>query len=97
MKNKVIALVIEAALLFIGFIVAFICSSIGYPINYIILIVYFGVLIFAALLTLSLISYDRMRDIRSSDLHKGNLPIYTDRTTLLGHDIKDEERKKKDD
>ena len=53
-----------------------------------------GVLIFLLVLTLSLIRYDAMRDIRADGSFKGtNLPLYTDNTTLQGHDIREENKK----
>ena len=92
---KVIALIIEIVLFVVGSIVAYIFSSVGKPINNVVLLVGAGIFIFALLLTLSLIRYDAMRDIRESDINKDNVPIYTDNTTLLGHDIKEESERDK--
>ena len=50
-----------------------------------------GVYLFALTLTLSLIRYDVMRDIRS-DFKNTNLPLYTDQTTMICHDLVDEAR-----
>ena len=51
----------------------------------------FSILMFSFVLTLSIIRNERLREIRS-DFKNTNLPLYTDNTTLLCHDIKDEEQ-----
>ena len=90
---KVIALIIEIALLIVGGITAMVFDSIGKPIHWIVLVVFGSILIFALILTLSLIRYDAMRDIRAEQsFNKTNLPVYTDQTTMLCHDLIDEER-----
>ena len=86
---KFIALVIEISILVIFIITGFVLEGIGKPIHWTVLLVFTGVLLFAIFLTLSLIKYDSIRDIRES-FKDTNLPLYTDQTTLLGHDIKDE-------
>ena len=89
---KVIALIIEIVLL-AGFeLTALILDSAGKPMNWILLLVVTLVLIFILILTLSLIRYDSMRAIRET-FKDTNMPLYTDQTTLMGHDIKDEEEK----
>ena len=94
---KIIALIIEAFLIIAWVVIIFIFNNAGIIINNVLLISITVVLIFALLLTLSLIRYDAMREIRLSDMFKDNVPIYTDRTTLIGHDLKDEaERDYKD-
>lgn len=90
---KVIALIIEIVFL-VGFeITALILDNIGKPMNWILLLVVTLVLIFILILTLSLIRYDSMRDIRES-FKETNMPLYTDQTALMGHDIKDEKGNK---
>ena len=91
---KVIALIIEIALLVIASIVTLVLNSCRVSIPVVALVIVFGGIIFSMLLTLSLLRYDAMRDIRADGSFKGtNLPLYTDQTTLLGHDIKEEEKK----
>lgn len=92
--NK-IALIIEIVLFIIGLLIYVILESIGIKINYIPLLIIFGIWLFSFLLTLSLIRYESLRNIRES-FKDSNLPLYTDQTTLLGHDLKDEEKKKND-
>ena len=88
---KVVALIIEIVLLVGVAITASILDSLKKLPNMIPVVVITLVLVFALVLTLSLIRYDSMRDIRADGSFKGtNLPLYTDETTLLGHDIKDE-------
>ena len=89
---KVIALIIEIVLLFLSALTLLILDSVGVSISFIPVIIAFGVLLFALILTLSLIRYDSLRSIRK-DFKETNLPLYTDSTTLMGHDIKDEEDK----
>ena len=89
---KVIALIIEIVLLFLSALTLLILDSVGVSISFIPVIIVFGILLFALILTLSLIRYDSLRSIRK-DFKETNLPLYTDSTTLMGHDIKDEEGK----
>ena len=89
---KVIALIIEIVLLFLSALTLLILDSVGVSISFIPVIIVFGVLLFALILTLSLIRYDSLRSIRK-DFKETNLPLYMDSTTLMGHDIKDEEEK----
>ena len=91
---KYIALIIEIGLLLISTITFSILDGLNVKLNIIPIVIVSVVLIFALVLTLSLIRFDSLRDIRSSDVNKDNLPIYTDNTTLLGHDLKDESEKK---
>ena len=91
---KVIALIVEIVLMIVFAIVILIFDQVGKPIFWIPIVIVFAVLIFLLFLTLSLIRYDSMRDIRADGSFKGsNLPLYTDQTTLQGHDIKDESEK----
>lgn len=90
---KIIALIIEIVLFLIGILIYVILESIGIKINYILILIIFGILLFSFLLTLSLIRYESLRNIREN-FKDSNLPLYTDQTTLLGHDLKDEEEKK---
>ena len=92
---KKIALIIEIVLLVAMLLVFQILEGVGIKINYIPIIIITSVLLFALLLTLSLIRYDSLREIRSN-FKDTNLPLYTDPTALLGHDIKDEEERNKD-
>ena len=89
-NSKLIALIIEISLLIICGIVILILDSFKIQLNIFIWVAIYAVLIFALLLTLSLIKYDRLRELRSN-FKDTNLPLYTDSTTLMGHDIKDEE------
>ena len=91
---KVIALIVEIVLMIVFAIVILIFDQVGKPLFWIPIVIVFAVLIFSLFLTLSLIRYDSMRDIRADGSFKGsNLPLYTDQTTLQGHDIKDESEK----
>ena len=91
---KVIALIVEIVILVVGFIVLSILDGMGIKLNMIPFVIAAGVLIFLLILTLSLIRYDAMRDIRADGSFKGtNLPLYTDSTTLQGHDIREENKK----
>ena len=91
---KVVALIIEITVLVVGFIVLSILDGIGIKLNMLPLVIIAGVLIFALVLTLSLIRYDAYRDIRADgSFKKSNLPIYTDPTALQGHDIVEEKNK----
>lgn len=88
---KKIALFIEIGLMVVGGIIALIFDQIGKPLYWVPVVIVFSILMFAFFLTLSLIRFDAMRDIRADGSFKGsNLPLYTDSTTLQGHDIKDE-------
>ena len=91
----VIALIIEIALILIGMTVVSVFEWINKPLNMIPVVIVTVVLIIALLTTLSFIRYDALRNIRESDVNKDNLPLYTDQTTLMCHDIKDENRKHK--
>ena len=85
---KKVALIIEASILVVGFIVLLILDNCGVKLNMIPFVVIAGVLMFSLILTLSLMRYDAMRDIRADGSFKNsNMPIYTDPTTLQGHDI----------
>ena len=90
LNSRVIALIIEVSLLFIGSIVVLIFDQMQKPLPILPVVIIAGILIFSLVLTLSIIRYESLRDIRSSDVYKGNLPIYTDRTAMICHDLKDE-------
>ena len=98
---KVIALWIEIILLVAGALTLLILDGAGVKMNIIVVAILSGVLIFSLILTLSLIRYDVVRSLRRDGYfaNKDNknvfLNIYTDPTTLMGHDIKDEEMKDK--
>ena len=88
---KVIALIVEIVLMVVFAVIILIFDQVGKPLFWIPVVAIFGILIFLLFLTLSLLRYDAMRDIRADGSFKGsNLPLYTDSTTLQGHDIKDE-------
>ena len=88
---KIIALIIVIALLLILSIVVLILNNNNISLPVIPLLLVYALLIIALVLVLSLIRYDRLREIRSDGQFKSsNLPLYTDKTTLLCHDIKDE-------
>ena len=95
LNPKVIALIIEASLFAMGYIVLFILYKNGVEINYIPVLAVTLVFIFVIVVTLSRIRYDAMRDLRGSDVYQDNVPIYTDDTTLLAHNIIDETEKDK--
>ena len=88
-NKKYVALIIEISLLVICSVVILILDAVNKQINIFIWVAIYSVLVFALILTLSLIRYERLREIRS-DFKDTNLPLYTDNTTLMGHDIKDE-------
>ena len=90
LNSRVIALIIEISLLFIGSIVVLIFDQMQKSLPILPVVIIAGILIFSLVLTLSIIRYESLRDIRSSDVYKGNLPIYTDKTTMICHDLKDE-------
>ena len=91
---KVIALIIEIVLSAIGGIVLLVLYVNKTPLNVPVTLIITGVLLFSIILTLSLIRYDALRDIRADGTFKGsNLPLYTDQTTLQGHDIIEEREK----
>ena len=87
---KVVALIIEISLLIICGIIVLILDGMKKQINIFIWVAIYFILLFALILTLSLIRYDHLRAIRS-EFKNTNLPLFTDNTTLMGHDIKDEE------
>lgn len=91
---KFIALIIEIVLLIAFSITALVLDETGKPMNWVFLLVIILVLIFSLVLTLSLIRYDSMRNIRDT-FKETNMPLYTDQTTLMGHDIRDEENNRK--
>ena len=93
---KIVALIIEASLLIIGVVVVLIFDAVKKPLNIIPVVIVSGVLVFALFLTLSLIRYDAFREIRS-DFKETNLPLYTDPTTMICHDLIDEAEEKKKD
>ena len=86
---KVVALIIEVALFVVGITVLLILEGVGVNISFWPKVILTGVFLFVFVLTLSLIRFDAMRNIRTG-FKDTNLPIYTDDTTLLGHDIIDE-------
>lgn len=90
---KVVALIIEISLLIICGIIVLILDGMKKQINIFIWVGIYSVLIFALILTLSLIRYERLREIRTN-FKETNLPLYTDNTTLMGHDINDERENK---
>ena len=91
---KVIALIIEIVLLVVGTIAALIFEGVGKPLYWVPVAIVAGILIFSLILTLSLIRYDAVRDIRADGSFKQtNLPLYTDQTTLICHDIIEEKDK----
>ena len=91
---KIIALLIEIFLLVTGTIVALIFDGVGKPLYWVPVVIVAGILIFSLILTLSLIKYDALRDIRADGSFKQtNLPLYTDQTTLTCHDIIEEKDK----
>lgn len=92
-NTKYVAFSIEIALLVIGSIIVLILDGIKKQINIFIWVGIYAVLLFALLLTLSLIRYERLREIRL-DFKETNLPLYTDNISLMGHDIIDEEENK---
>jgi len=91
-SKKVVALIVEISLIIICSIVVLILDATKHQINIFIWVGIYAALIFALLLTLSFMRFDRLRELRS-DFKDTNLPIYTDQTTLMMHEIKDEEEK----
>ena len=96
-KNpKVIALFIEIVIFLIGFTISSIYFYIFKKQMNNVVIILFCIWIFVFILTLSLIRYDRIREIRSEghytnkDEKKVFLNIYDDKTSLVCHDLKDE-------
>lgn len=89
--KKIVALIIEIALILISSIVVLVLDGIHKQINVFIWVAIYSVLIFALVLTLSLIKYTRLREIRRG-FKETNLPLYTDQTALMGHDIIDEDK-----
>ena len=100
---KIIALIIEVALLVAGSIFVSIWYGMGKTLEIIPVMIISLSLLGALVFTLILIRYDSIRALRKEGYY-GNkeenkifLNIYTDSTTLMGHDLKDEseERRKK--
>lgn len=88
---KVIALIVEISIFSVGMTILSILYYNKVEINYIPVLVATLILLFAIVLTLSRIRYEALRDIRADGTFKQtNLPLYTDETTLIGHDMKDE-------
>lgn len=94
-NSKIIALIVILLLLLSGGITLLILDNIGVKLNYIPILIVTGVLVFSLLMVLSLIRYDSLREIRTG-FKETNLPLYTDSTSLLGHDIKDENKEDKE-
>ena len=91
---KVIALIVEIVLFLVFMLILLILYEKEVKLNVPVTLIITGVLLFSILLTLSLLRYDAMRDIRADGSFKGtNLPLYTDSTTLQGHDIREENEK----
>jgi len=94
---KTIALIVEIILLLVSGITCMILGGVGVNLPWIPIVIIFAVLMFAFLLTLSLLRLDAMKDIRADGSFKNtNLPLYTDQTTLQAHDIIEENRRKND-
>ena len=88
---KIVALIIEIVILVVGFITLSILDGVGVKLKMVPILIVTVVTIFALVLTLSLLRFDAMRDIRADGSFKGsNLPLFTDQTTLQGHDIVEE-------
>ena len=99
---KNIALIVVISLLAIGGITLLILDGMGVKLNMIPVIIISGVLTFSLILTLSLIRYDHIREIRSDQyIDKENkrvfMTIYTDQITNICHDLKDESEHKNND
>ena len=94
-NKKYIALIIEISLIIVCSITGSILDALKKQINIFIWVAVYAVLLFSLLLTLSLIRYERFREIRTG-FKDTNLPIYTDNTTLMGHDIIDEQEKNRE-
>lgn len=95
-NQKIIALIIEVILFALAIITILILEGVGVKVSIWPKIIVTGIFLFAFILTLSLIRYDAMRDIRTN-FKETNLPLYTDQTTLTGQDIIDETKNKKSD
>ena len=93
---KIIAVIVEVVLMIIMAVIILVLDNIGKSVPMYTTLIVYGILLFSFFLTLSLIRYDAMRDIRESDINKDNVPIYTDRTTLICHDLKDDGKKEND-
>ena len=92
---KTIAIIVEISLMALFGILIMILDGVGIKLPWIPVVIVFVVLMFSLILTLSLLRYDAMRDIRADGSFKGsNLPLFTDHTTLQGHDIVEEKNKK---
>ena len=91
---KIIALIVETILFVIGIIILMILEGVGINVTMWPKLIITGVYLFALALNLSLIKYDAMRDIRS-EFKNTNLPLYTDETSMICHDLIDEKQNKK--
>ena len=88
-NKKIVALAIIVFLLVACGVVILILDAIKRQINIFIWVGIYSALLFALVLTLTMIRYERLREIRK-DFKNTNLPLYTDNTTLLVQDIIDE-------
>ena len=99
---KIIALIIEGSVFIVGVIFILVFHyGLGRDLNMIPIIIITGIWILAFILTLSLIRYDVVREIRSEghyvdkDNKKVFLSIYEDKTTMICHDLKEENQEEK--
>ena len=98
---KIVALIIEIALLVLGSIFILIWYGIGKTLEIIPVMIISLSLLLALIVTLILIRYDSIRELRrhgyfgNKEENKIFLNIYTDSTTLMGHDLKDESEESK--
>ena len=91
---KVVALLIEIVLLVAVSVVMIVLNGINITFNIIPMVIVTMVIVFCLILTLSMIRYDYMRSNRS-EFKETNLPLYTDQTTMLAHDMRDESEGRK--
>ena len=99
---KIIALIVEI-ILFLGMTIFVSIYHYGFhnDLNMVLMIVLTGIWLFALILTLSLIRYDLIRATRqegyytNKDEKKVFMNIYTDKETMICHDLKDEADKER--
>ena len=89
---KIVALIIEVVILLASAIIVVVFEKINKPINVIPFAIVSILSLIALIATLSRIRYEYLRAARS-DFYNTNLPLYTDKTTMICHDLIDEKER----
>ena len=86
---KFVAFIVILGLILVLSIVVIVMDTIKKPLPILPIAITYLVLVLIMIVILSMLRYDFMRNIRGT-FKETNLPLYTDQTTLMCHDIKDE-------